>query len=119
MFLANRAVELALRSRCRKRMGGVIDHMSQEHLQNVISWANIYRKRFYLAEEVPLCSSNLQGKFGYNANTKIARAILAGIYEYPPDCGQATREIFEKCTRIRLSQRIQWLSQMPRKTFLL
>jgi hypothetical protein len=82
--------------------GGVIEHTSQEDLHNVI-WSNIHRKRFYLAEEAPLCSSNLRGKFGYNANTKIARAIVAGSYEYPPDFDQATREIFEECARIQLT----------------
>jgi hypothetical protein len=70
--------------------------MSQEDLHNAI-WSNINRKRFYLVEEGLLCSNNLQGKFGYNANTKIARAILAGSYEYPPDFDQASREIFEEC----------------------
>jgi hypothetical protein len=44
----------------------------------------------------------LGGKFGYNANTKNARAILAGNYEYPPDFDQATREIFEECAKIWL-----------------
>jgi hypothetical protein len=45
----------------------------------------------------------LQGKSGYNANTKIARAVLAGSYEYPPDFDQATREIFEECAKIWLT----------------
>jgi hypothetical protein len=34
---------------------------------------------------------------------KIARAILAGSYEYPPGFDQATREIFEECTTIWLT----------------
>jgi hypothetical protein len=59
-------------------------------------------ERFYLAEEAPLYSSNLRGKFGYNANTKIARAILAGSYAYSPDFDQAIREIFEECAKIWL-----------------
>jgi hypothetical protein len=50
-------------------------------------------------EKAPLCSSNLQGKFGYNANTKIARAILAGSYKYPPDFDQATKEILRSVSR--------------------
>ncbi len=79
----------------------MIEHTSQEDLQNAI-WTIICWKRFYLAEEAPLCSSNLQGKFGYNANTEIARAILAGNYESPPDFDQATREIFEEYAKIWL-----------------
>ena len=81
--------------------GGVIEHMSQDDLQIAI-WTNIQPKRFYLAEEAPLCSGNLHGMFGYNAMSSIARSILAGDYAYPPDFDQATREIFEECTRIRL-----------------
>ncbi len=78
------------------------EHMSQEDLHNAIR-SNIHRKTFYLVEEAPLCSSNLQGKFGYNANTKIARAVLADISEYPPDFDQAIRDIFEECAKIRLT----------------
>jgi hypothetical protein len=79
----------------------MIEHTSQEDLHNAI-WTNIHRKKFYLAEEAPLCSSNSQGKFGYNANTKTAGAILAGNYEYLLDFYQATREIFEECAKIQL-----------------
>jgi hypothetical protein len=81
--------------------GGVIEHMSQDDHQNAI-WTNIHRKHFYLVEEAPLCSGNLCRMFGYNAMSSIARSILAGDYAYPPDFDQATREIFEECTRIRL-----------------
>ncbi len=51
--------------------GTVIEHSSQEDLQNAI-WTNIHRKRFYLAEEAPLCSGPLRGQFGYNAITPTA-----------------------------------------------
>jgi hypothetical protein len=40
--------------------------------------------------------------FEYNAVSDISRFVLAGTYEYPPDVDQATREIFEECTRIQL-----------------
>ncbi len=60
--------------------GGVILHTSQEDLQNAI-WTNIHHKQFDLVGEAPLCSSSLRGSFCYNANTKTARAILAGNYE--------------------------------------
>jgi hypothetical protein len=79
--------------------GGVVEHTSQDNLQNAI-WMNIHRKWFYLADEAPLCSENLGGMFGYNAMSGIARSVLAGTYEYPPDFNQATKEIFEECARI-------------------
>jgi hypothetical protein len=99
MFLGSRAVGHALRFRFRKKMGGVLEHTSQDDLQNAI-WTNIHHKQFYFADKAPLCSRNLCGMFGYNAISDIARSILAGTYEYPPDFNQATREIFEECARI-------------------
>jgi hypothetical protein len=81
--------------------GTVKEHSSQEDLQNTI-WTNIHRKRFYLAEEAPLCSGPLRGQFGYNAITPTARAILAGTYQYPPEFDEATKEILKECAKIRL-----------------
>jgi hypothetical protein len=80
--------------------GGVVEHTSQDDLQNAI-WTNIHRRRFYLVDEAPLCSESLRGMFGYNPVSHIARTVLAGTYEYPPDFDQAMREIFEKCARIQ------------------
>jgi hypothetical protein len=79
--------------------GGVVEHTSQDNLQNA-TWMNIHRKRFYLADEAPLCSGNLCEMFGYNAMSGIARLVFASTYEYPPDFNQATKEIFEECARI-------------------
>jgi hypothetical protein len=75
--------------------------LSQEDFQNAI-WTNIHRKRFYLAEEAPLCSDPLRGQFGYNTITPTAPAILAGTYQYPPEFDKATKEILKECTKIRL-----------------
>ena len=36
-------------------------------------------KRFYQAEEAPICRGRLRGQFGYNANTAAARAVLDGL----------------------------------------
>jgi hypothetical protein len=52
--------------------GGVLEHTSQDDLQNAI-WTNIHRKRFYLVEEAPLCSGNMRGIFGYNTMSGIAK----------------------------------------------
>jgi hypothetical protein len=81
--------------------GTVKEHLSQEDLQKAI-WTNIHRKRFYLAEEAPLCSGPLRGQFGYNAITPTARAILAGTYQYPPEYDKATKEILKECAKICL-----------------
>jgi hypothetical protein len=81
--------------------GTIIEHSTQEDLQNAI-WTNIHRKRFYLAEEVPLCFSPLRGQFGYSAITPTAQAILAGTYQYPTEFDKATKEILKECAKIRL-----------------
>jgi hypothetical protein len=49
----------------------------------------------------PICTGNLRGKFGYNAITRTAMAILNETYKFPPDFDQATKEICEECARIR------------------
>jgi hypothetical protein len=42
----------------------------------------------------------LRGRFGYNAFTRTARAILNGTYAFPPDFDQATKEICKECAQI-------------------
>ncbi len=81
--------------------GTVIEPSTQEDLQNAI-WANIHRKRFYLAEEAPICLGPLRGQFGYNAITPSALAILASTYQYLPEFDEATKEILIECAGIRL-----------------
>jgi len=79
--------------------GMLTENTTQETVQSAI-FDNIHCKRFFLAEEAPICSGPLRGQFGYNAITKTAKAILSGQYTYPPDFDQATREICEECARI-------------------
>ena len=45
------------------RNNDVIEYTTQEGVQSAI-FENIHQKRFYLAEEVPICNSYLQEKFG-------------------------------------------------------
>jgi hypothetical protein len=80
--------------------GTLTEHTTAEAVQEAI-FTHIHRKRFFLAENAPICSGNLRGLFGYNAVTKMARGILTGTYIYPSDFDQATREICEECARIR------------------
>jgi hypothetical protein len=81
--------------------GTVEDVSGKEDLHEAI-WENIHRKQFYLAEEAPMCSGPLRGLFGYNSVTPIAKAILEGTYQYPPDFGEATKEILQECALIRI-----------------
>ena len=55
-----------------------------------------------LAEEAPMCSGPLRGIFGYNSVTPIAKAILEGTYQYPPDFDETTKEILQECALIRI-----------------
>jgi hypothetical protein len=57
--------------------GVLTENITQETVQAAI-FENIHRKRFFLAEDAPICSGNLRGQFGYNAVTKTAKAILSG-----------------------------------------
>ena len=49
-----------------------------------------------------MCSGPLRGLFGYNSVTPIAKAILEGTYQYPPDFDEATKEILQECASIRI-----------------
>jgi hypothetical protein len=44
----------------------------------------------------------LRGSFGYNAVIPIAKMILDGTFEYPPDFDKAMKEILQECARIWL-----------------
>jgi hypothetical protein len=79
--------------------GTLTKNITQESVQEAI-YTNIHRNQFFLAEAAPICTGNLRGKFGYNAITRTAKAILNGTYDYPTDFDQATREICEECARI-------------------
>jgi hypothetical protein len=65
-------------------------------------WDGIHNKQFYLAEQAPICKGSMHEAFGYLATTIAARQVLAGTYTYPEGFDQATRELYEACTRIRL-----------------
>jgi hypothetical protein len=79
--------------------GMLTKNITQETVQAAIL-DNIHRKRFFLAEDTPICLGLLQGQFGYNAVTKTAKGILAGPFIYPPEFDQAIQEICKECARI-------------------
>ena len=80
--------------------GSVIEYDTQHSVENGI-WDGIHGKRFYLAEQAPICQGRLRGEFGYNAATPAARQVLDGTYVYPPDCDPATKLILKECEQIR------------------
>ena len=64
-------------------------------------WEEIHGKRFYLAEQAPICKGRLRGDFGYMANTRSSQSVLSGTYEYPDDIHQGTKDILEEISVIR------------------
>jgi hypothetical protein len=84
-----------------EEQGTLTELITQESVQEAI-FDNIHQKQFSLAEAAPTCNWPLQGLFGYNAVTIKAQQILDRLYPYPPDFDQATKEICEKCARIRM-----------------
>ena len=79
--------------------GEVLEHTNQAEIEEAI-WTNIHRRRFFLAEEAPICQGTLRGEFGYSANTAASRAVLDGTY-VGSDIDPATQELFDACARIR------------------
>ena len=61
----------------------------------------IHGKRFYIAEQAPICKGRLRGDFGYMANTPSSEAALAGQYRFANDCDAGTRELLEEGARLR------------------
>eukprot|EP00956_Cyclotella_meneghiniana_P022017 scaffold40896_cov41-Cyclotella_meneghiniana.AAC.6 len=80
--------------------GGLEEARTQEEVEHMV-WEEIHGKRFYLAEQAPICKGRLRGDFGYMANTNAAKAVLASEYEFPLDGHQGTKDIFDEVARIR------------------
>ena len=81
--------------------GEVTEYEGQTAVEQAI-WNGIHNKRFYLAEQAPICQGPMREAFGYLATTIAARQVLEGSYNYPADFDEATKELCEACARIRL-----------------
>jgi hypothetical protein len=81
---------------------GTVEEISRKEDLHEAIWDNIHRKRFYLAEEAPICSGSLRGTFRYNPVTPTAEAFLEGTYQYPPEFDEVTKEILQECALICL-----------------
>jgi hypothetical protein len=60
----------------------------------------IHGKRFYIAEQAPICKGRLRGNFGYMVNTPSSKATLKGRYTGPLDGDEGTKELLEEVARI-------------------
>ena len=81
--------------------GEVEEFQGQSAVEKAI-FDGIHNKRFYLAEQLPICKGSMREAFGYLATTIAAQQVLAGTYSYPEGFEQATRKLFEACAEIRL-----------------
>jgi hypothetical protein len=80
--------------------GTVKEAAGQDAVEQAI-FDEIHGKRFYLAEQAPICKGKLRGDFGYMANAPAASAALAGQYEFPVDCHEGTKDLIQEAARIR------------------
>jgi hypothetical protein len=80
--------------------GELLEYDMQHTMQEAV-FNKVHRKRFFLAEAAPICLEPLRGLFGYNSDTKTAREILAGTYNYPKYFDTATKELCQECTCLR------------------
>jgi hypothetical protein len=78
--------------------GEIREYYDQTGIEKAI-WSNIHHKRFYLAEEAPICQPPLWREFGYCAQTAAGRAVN-GTYEFPINTDLATRELLEEVTHL-------------------
>ena len=80
--------------------GTVLEATTQREVENAI-WDEIHGKRFYIAEQAPICQGKLRGEFGYFANTEAAKAVLDGTYVYDDEMHCGTKELLQEAHRIR------------------
>lgn len=82
--------------------GEVVEYDTKDTVETAIL-TNIHGegKRFYQAEDAPICNGRLRGQFGYNADTVAARAVLDGTYVFSEDYHEPTNQLFEQIAKIR------------------
>ena len=80
--------------------GGIEDIEGQRAVEEAI-FDEVHRKRYFLAEDAPICKGKLRGDFGYTATSPTARAVLDGTYEYPESFDEPTKALLKECARIR------------------
>ena len=81
--------------------GDVQEFEGKSNVERAI-FDRIHNKRFYTAEQAPLCKGPMREACGYLATTIAARQVLEGSYDYPEWFDPATKELCEECAQIRL-----------------
>ena len=56
-----------------QRDQGAIDEATTQQTVHEAIWDEIHRKRFYLAEQAPICQGSLRGEFWYTACSSKAK----------------------------------------------
>jgi hypothetical protein len=64
-------------------------------------FSEIHGKRFYLAEQAPICKGKLRGDFGYMADTTAGEEVLSGTYPLSQVDDVGTRDIMDEIARLR------------------
>ena len=98
-----------------ERDRGAIEEATTQQTVHEAIWDEIHRKRFYLAEQAPICQGSLRGDFGYTACSPTAKKVLEGRYEYPEGFDSATRELLEECAPILQTVPKQSVSKIIRR----
>ena len=57
----------------------------------------IHNKRFYAAEQAPICKGPIREAFGCLSTTIALRQVLNGLYDYPEWFDPATKELYKEC----------------------
>jgi hypothetical protein len=80
--------------------GGVLEFTTQVDMHEAI-WSNISWKRFYLAEEAPICNGQLREVFGYNVDFEMGKEVLEGTYSFNEDFDEYMKDIFQEAAQTR------------------
>ena len=78
-----------------ERDGSVRESATKREVESTL-FGEIHGKRFYLAEQAPLCKGRMQGEFGYMANTTAGRAVLSGKYHFSSVNDIGPRELLKE-----------------------
>lgn len=83
-----------------ERDGSVRESATKREVESTL-FGEIHGKRFYLAEQAPICKGRMRGEFGYMANTSAGRAVLLGKYHFSSVNDIGTRELLKEVACLR------------------
>ena len=70
------------------------EYTSKEDIERVVQ--EECEARFTLAHNAPIMKHSLAGKLRYLEDEDVARAIVGGTYEIPPEVDEATKSILQE-----------------------